>query len=271
MSTNTDCSLCTARVFYEHKSHHDYRKHYLEATKRKFFILTEETLEVCGKNFRVLTRNSVERERRKINSTQIVERNNVPYYYCSVCRNEGYRDVMEKHLLMYHYQTHEERITARKVKKMKAQAKYNFCDICWEIFHQHWEEKNHYHSLRHQVKEEYFTGTGCDLCRTTINPLEDHKNTHKHIFALEYVLGSGCDICKKSMLADELEIHNATHVNSHNRLEQYINGTGCDICRLVIPTHENSNRHKKSIKKQEIVAEKIISKQKNYSVKSARF
>ena len=257
------CTLCTSGAF--DLEYHYHRKHDVSKTERHLFTLTIETIEVNGHDFEVLRRNSAVRERRRINYGNIVYRDNLPYYYCTVCRNEGYRDVIEEHLFLYHIQTHEERTRARKKRKKELTGPRSYCDICWE-FASSW----HYSSDYHKKKEEYIRGTGCDICRTTVNPLKNHYKSLKHEKSLNYRIGSGCDICKKIMNGNELEEHNREYKNKHEIIQNYVIDSGCNTCKLYIPSHENSNRHKISLRKQNRILDNMSDF--NFSkVKSARF
>ena len=237
------CELCTIEGTSKDLEYHYAAKHKdLSNSDRKHYLIEEQTLIVEGREFSVF--------RRTTSSYNDL-------YYCSVCIASGGKEVIEYHLVQYHYKSHEERKFDKQVRKFEKRANIEYCIVCWEKI----ITSNHYTSFYHIEKEEYVEGSGCDICRTTSDPLKDHYNSKEHSKALNYVTGTGCDICKqfyRKAYHNNNITHGLNYIIKHNLIENYIPGTGCDVCRLVYPTHENSKRHKNKVKQSKNIYDLFI-------------
>ena len=175
-------------------------------------------------------------------------------YRCKVCNMQGVIEDIRSHLENKHYRSLEEKQFDRQVARSERIANMTYCDICWVFFKDGADSLEcirHFTTRSHLQYQRYVEGTGCDICRTTADPLRDHLASKQHFRAANYVDGTGCNICKEATTS--LDYHYRVNTFRHANIQQYKEGTGCDICRMVYPTHENSNLHKKRVKARDYI------------------
>jgi len=181
-------------------------------------------------------------------------------YRCPVCIAEGKYNVLWEHFHSEHSKTLREVQWEQEIERSEKLANTVFCEICWVNFprgEDSIEYRNHYSSKQHEQLSEYEEGSGCDICRTTFDPIKEHFTNKVHLISLNYEFGSGCDVCRIPYKnTKDLAMHYRT--NRHQFSLSYVNGTGCDMCKIVCPKHEDSNAHKKKVRARDFIYKKFV-------------